>query len=130
MVNWLQQQYPAIRLVVPKVIAGSSELVHIELAPDCQIIENKWGIPEPVAGQLISAADIDFCLVPLLAADSRGHRLGYGGGFYDRFLAQCKPGLLSVGISLFEILGENIETDEFDIPLTACIFPSGIYYFS
>lgn len=129
-VNWLQQEHAHIRLVVPQFTGSFSELSHIELLADVEISCNKWGIPEPVSGESVTATEIDLCLVPLLGIDRRGHRLGYGGGFYDRFLANCRPEIKTIGLSLFEPLGELIEIDKFDIALKACIFPRGIIYYS
>lgn len=122
--HWLQENYPAITLVVPRLVAGSPVLEHPALLPSSILVTNKWGIPEPVTGKLIDPGKIDLCLVPLLAADRSGHRIGYGGGFYDRFLAACSPEMQTVGLSLFEPLDEPIEVDEFDMALNSCIFPS------
>ena len=62
---------------------------------------NDWGIDEPKGGKIISPDKIDVVFVPLLACDYRGNRIGYGGGYYDRFLAQCKPDVLKIGLSFF-----------------------------
>lgn len=128
-VKWLQSEHAHIRLVVPRFMGSFTELSHIELLPGSEILLNKWGIPEPVSGDLIAPSEIDLCLVPLLGIDARGHRLGYGGGFYDRFLAACRHDITTIGLSLFEPLDEQIETDQFDIPLKACIFPGHINYY-
>ena len=128
-IKWLQKEHAHIRLVVPRFMGSFTELAHIELVPESKILLNKWGIPEPVSGDLIAPSEIDLCLVPLLGIDERGHRLGYGQGFYDRFLATCRPDIKTIGLSLFEPLDEQIETDQFDIPLKACIFPGRINYY-
>lgn len=128
-VKWLQEENSHIRLVVPRFMGSFTELAHIELLADVAILLNKWGIPEPVSGELITPSEIDLCLVPLLGIDRRGYRLGYGGGFYDRFLATCRPDIRTIGLSLFEPLAELIEIDKFDIPLQTCIFPWGINYY-
>ena len=68
-------------------------------------------------------------LVPLLGFDERGHRVGYGKGFYDRFLAECNPKIQKIGLSLFEPVAQIDDTSDFDIPLDACITPNRIWYF-
>lgn len=128
-VRWLQEYEPAIRLVVPRTGNSSGMLEHVLLLPSSTIILNKWGIPEPLTGDLIEPQQIDLCLVPLLAIDKKGHRVGYGGGYYDRFLAGCRPDLQTVGVSLFEPVDEISDTGPFDIALGACLFPSGLQLF-
>jgi 5-formyltetrahydrofolate cyclo-ligase len=72
---------------------------------------------------------IDVVFVPLLAYDTLGNRVGYGKGFYDTFLSECKPDVLKIGLSFFE--PENIIEDlnQNDIKLDICINPSHIYRF-
>ena len=67
--------------------------------------------------------------VPLLAFDEKGNRVGYGKGFYDKFLAECKPEILKIGVSFFE--PENIIPDVLntDIQLDLCITPTKVYNF-
>ncbi len=67
--------------------------------------------------------------VPLLAFDEKGHRVGYGKGFYDKFLSECKPEVLKIGLSFFE--SETLISDVLttDIQLDLCVTPSKIYNF-
>ncbi|MGN6519355.1 MAG: 5-formyltetrahydrofolate cyclo-ligase [Dokdonella sp.] len=92
--------------------------------PGGAIAANRFGIPEPVvaAGELLAPADLDVVLVPLLGFDRRGHRLGFGGGWYDRsfaFLASRsdvgKPVLVGVGYALQEI--DAIDAQPWDVRL-------------
>ncbi len=128
-VHWLQQYRPAIRLVVPRLGGASATLEHVLMLPSSVIVLNKWGIPEPADGEYMDARQIDLCLIPLLAIDPKGQRVGYGGGYYDRFLAACRPDLQTVGISIFEPVSEISDTEPYDIPLGSCLFPSGHHYF-
>ncbi|MDP2160837.1 MAG: 5-formyltetrahydrofolate cyclo-ligase, partial [Flavobacterium sp.] len=93
------------------------------------IIKNDYGIPEPVDGLEVPVAKIDVVFVPLLAYDKNGHRVGYGKGFYDRFLSECKPTTIKIGLSFFE--PEDLIEDVFesDIQLNYCITPQTIYIF-
>ncbi len=80
--------------------------------PDDELIRNQFGIPEPVirSRRVIDLKRLDLVLMPLVGFDSRGNRLGMGGGFYDRSFAflrrrQCwfKPGLLGVAYDFQEV---------------------------
>ena len=72
---------------------------------------------------------IDVVFVPLLAFDSKGHRVGYGKGFYDRFLNECRKDVITVGLSFFEAEDEFIEANETDVPLDYCVTPLKVYSF-
>ena len=87
------------------------------------------GIPEPVDGLEVPASKLDVVFVPLLAFDKKGHRVGYGGGFYDRFLKSCKKDVLKIGLSFFlpELEIEDIHSD--DIPLDFCVTPGEVFRF-
>lgn len=110
----------------PRVISadGSMEMV---LASEFAI--SKWGIPEPVGGMIMEPASFDVILVPLVAFDKNGHRVGYGKGFYDRYLALCRPDCLKIGISLFEAVELIEDVESYDIRLDLAICPSQVYDF-
>ena len=101
---------------------------HYLLTDNTLIKTNNWGVPEPQNGIEINASQLQVIFIPLLAFDKKGHRLGYGKGFYDRFLQNCPPEALKVGISLFEA-EESLPNTSNDIPLTHCITPNKIYHF-
>jgi 5-formyltetrahydrofolate cyclo-ligase len=63
--------------------------------------------------------------------DSTGHRIGYGKGYYDRFLRTCRPECKKIGLSFFEVMEETIaDAGEHDIPLDACITPTQLVQFT
>lgn len=68
-------------------------------------------------------------LIPLLAFDKKGYRVGYGKGFYDRFLADCRPDVVKVGLSVFEPIDEIADLNEFDIKMDFCITPNRVWQF-
>ncbi|QXP60382.1 5-formyltetrahydrofolate cyclo-ligase [Olleya sp. HaHaR_3_96] len=88
-----------------------------------------YNIPEPVDGIDISNDKIDVVFVPLLAFDTKGHRVGYGKGFYDKFLASCNPGTIKIGLSFFEAEAEIEDVFENDVTLDYCVTPEKIYKF-
>ena len=91
--------------------------------------ENKWGIPEPEDGELVAEHTVDLVLVPLLAYDKNGNRVGYGKGFYDRLLCTCRKDVLKVGLSFYEPVEEIEDINEFDIPLDFCLTDKRVYEF-
>jgi 5-formyltetrahydrofolate cyclo-ligase len=128
---WAAGQAP--RLAAPVVQADGISLRHYELTPATPLIASRWGIPEPLGEPAaeVPPAQFDAVLVPLLACDQRGHRVGYGGGFYDRFLAQCRPGALFIGLNILddEPVAELADVLPTDVPLHACLTPGGVWNF-
>ena len=94
-----------------------------------QLVTSAWGIQEPKQGIPTEIEKIDLVLVPLLAFDKAGHRVGYGKGFYDRFLKGCRPDCLKAGLSFFEAEEILTDADELDVPLDLCVTPAGIIHF-
>jgi 5-formyltetrahydrofolate cyclo-ligase len=122
-----------VQLAAPVVQPDGISLQHYELTPTTPLVTNRWGIPEPEAalGAEVQPPQLDAVLVPLLACDQRGHRVGYGGGFYDRFLAQCRPGAWFIGLSVLddEPVPEIADVLPTDVPLHACITPGRVWNF-
>ncbi|SFR37762.1 5-formyltetrahydrofolate cyclo-ligase [Robiginitalea myxolifaciens] len=116
------------RVVIPKII-GSGLLENYLLEPNTTLKKNPWGIPEPVSGQVVASGEIDVVFLPLLAYDPHGHRVGYGGGYYDRFLAQCRPETLLIGLSFFPPAAAISDLEPTDLPMDYCINPDGIIKF-
>jgi 5-formyltetrahydrofolate cyclo-ligase len=104
-------------------------LKHFLFESHSQLKTNALGIPEPQNAKLIPAKSIDIVFVPLLAIDRKGHRVGYGKGYYDRFLKKCRPDCLFIGLHLFDEFVEIFDLDMTDIPLHYCITPEGIHRF-
>lgn len=104
-------------------------MVHYLLTDNTRLVKSAYGIPEPVDGIEVPSNKIDVVFVPLLAFDTKGHRVGYGKGFYDRFLNECKEDVVTVGLSFFEAEEALIEAAETDIPLDYCVTPLKVYTF-
>jgi 5,10-methenyltetrahydrofolate synthetase len=119
----IKKEFPQVRISIPRMNNQTSELEHYYFEGPEQLKYNTWEIPEPVKGVPTATDKIDAVLAPLLAFDRQGHRLGYGRGFYDRFLAGCRPDCLKIGLSFFE-MEEKIEgISKNDIPLNIIITP-------
>lgn len=123
------KERPWIRTFAPRIDLESGAMVNISLFPDTPLVENRWGLREPVDGETIDANDLDLVIVPLLAVDRTGHRVGYGKGFYDRFLSKCRGDCLKVGLNYFPPLDEDLAAESHDIALDLCITPDGTYRF-
>lgn len=125
----LKAKHPYIQLIIPKVIRGNS-LENYIWTHATKLHPNSWGIPEPVGGEQIASAEIDLVLIPLLAFDRQGHRVGYGKGFYDRFLSMCRPDAIKVGLSIEESIDFISDVDTWDIKLTHCVTPTTFWTFN
>jgi len=125
-ISRLWDKFPSVKVVVPKIADLAIE--SFVLTPETKLFKNSLGVPEPLNGAPFSHPQIDFVLLPLLAFDKSGNRIGYGKGFYDRFLTTCKPHVTKVGLSLFEA-EESIEPDAFDVPMNFCMTPEKFYSF-
>jgi 5-formyltetrahydrofolate cyclo-ligase len=76
-------------VVISKCNTEKNELTHFRFENKRQLQKNKWGIYEPVSGEEVSSQALDMVLVPLIVNDKKGHRIGYGKGYYDRFISEC-----------------------------------------
>tara|TARA_Y100001958_G_C21242953_1_gene571509 strand:- start:2627 stop:3184 length:558 start_codon:yes stop_codon:yes gene_type:complete len=115
-------------IYVPKVISNSK--IQSILLQDNTILKlNKFGVPEPESGLSINSKLIDVIFIPLLAYDIKGNRVGYGKGFYDRFLSKCKNDLLKIGLSFFPPENQIIKTNSHDVPIDICVTPNKIFKF-
>ena len=116
-------------VVIPKSDFATGQLSHYILSDSTTLLINDWGIPEPKSGIQIQPNQIDVVFVPLLACDTSGNRIGYGKGFYDRFLRQCKPETIRIGLSFFSPEKTIFPTNRMDEKIHYCITDSNIYSF-
>jgi len=108
---------------------GTLKMTHYLLTDNTKFRKNKYNIPEPVDGLEVPSNKIDVVFVPLLAFDKTGNRVGYGKGFYDNFLLECKTETVKIGLSFFE--AEDLIEDAFDgdVKLDYCVTPNFVYSF-
>lgn len=120
-------------IVVSKSDFGSHGMQHFLLTDNTVLKSNAWGIPEPVIGSgsiEIPVEKLDVVFVPLLAFGKTGHRIGYGKGFYDRFLAQCRLETLKIGLSFFKAEEKLEGFFDTDVQLDYCVTPDQVYFFN
>ncbi len=108
-------------IVVSKSDFATTSMSHFLLTDNTKIKKNEYNIPEPINGLNVPTEMIDVVFVPLLAYDKLGNRVGYGKGFYDKFLSECKPNIIKIGLSFFE--PEELIEDVFenDVKLDFCV---------
>lgn len=81
--------------------------------------EGRFGVSEPIGEETADKPDV--CILPLLAADGQFHRLGYGGGYYDRYFSQGKSGVLKIGICYDFQIADEVPSEEHDVLLDALV---------
>ena len=114
--------------VIPKIF-DDNRLEHFLLNDQTPLKNNRWGIPEPLGGITINPKQIEVVFVPLLVFDQQGHRVGYGKGYYDRFLDQCSESTLKVGLTFFDPVTKIKDIETHDISLDFALTPEQIYAF-
>ncbi|MDA9069791.1 5-formyltetrahydrofolate cyclo-ligase [Algibacter sp.] len=116
-------------ILISKSDFETGNMTHFLLTDSTLIKKNDYNIPEPIDGIEISNDKIEVVFVPLLAFDTKGNRVGYGKGFYDRFLANCKPETVKIGLSFFDPEDEINDIFESDVRLDYCVTPNKNYAF-
>ena len=124
------KRFPQIHTVVPRINGESGNLDPVTYCAETEMERNVWGIAEPIAEDVADPRDIDIVLTPGLCFDSRGHRVGYGKGYYDRFLRECRPDCLKAGLSFFEPIDIIDDINENDTPVDMVITPAGVVQFA
>jgi 5-formyltetrahydrofolate cyclo-ligase len=127
--DYLEFRNPELLVAYPKTDFIINEMEAVATNEETEFIKNEQNIYEPESGNRMAPADIDMILVPLLAFDKKGYRVGYGKGFYDKYLADCRKNCIKAGFSYFDPVDEIADKDDFDVPLDLCITPQSVYVF-
>lgn len=118
----LQSLYPAA-YYLPRARTYALEVHPLP----CRLVKHKYGFWEPAPETPKVALEVlDAVLVPGLAFDPWGHRLGYGQGFYDRFLAQLPPHTLTVGLAAEALVVPELPHDPWDVPVRFLATEQGV----
>ncbi|MCY3668725.1 MAG: 5-formyltetrahydrofolate cyclo-ligase [Gemmatimonadetes bacterium] len=116
------------RVAVPVVMPGTKTLAHALIDGLDQLIVGPWGLaqPDPAAATWLPAeARIDLVVVPGLAFDRCGQRIGWGGGYYDRFLAQVQA--VKIGLCYDALVLDCIPGEPHDVPVDLVVAETAIY---
>ena len=115
-------------IIVPKI--SNNELVHIAINDETEFGLNEYGIKEPNDGNHFVIENLDIIFIPLLAFDIEGHRVGYGKGYYDRFLKLTNNSTLKIGLSFFDPINKILDIDDNDVKLDYCVTPKQVHKFN
>lgn len=111
-------------VIVSRCDFKNDTLCHFLLEEDTVIELNKFGVPEPVNAKEIDVKEIDLVFVPMLISDEKNFRVGYGKGFYDRFLSECKPAVKTIGLNFFKPIKKIEDINKFDVALNRILYPT------
>lgn len=123
----LWREHVDITTFAPRVDGQTGEIESVAFSSATILKQSRWMIPEPSDGQILDPEVLDLVIVPLLCFDESGHRVGYGKGFYDRFLKKCRPDCVRAGLSFFPPVERIDDEHAGDMPLDLCITPAAIY---
>ena len=127
--DYLRFRNPNLSICYPRTSRTENTMEAVICHPDSIFETNEYNIPEPTDLETADPEELDMVLVPLLAFDLKGYRVGYGKGYYDRYLKGCRDNCLKVGFSYFDPVESVEDANEFDVPLDLCITPQRIYVF-
>ena len=116
------------RVFVPKILG--KDLLNIEIDNNTNYFLNQLGIREPISSNQKDTSLLEVIFIPLLIFDKLGHRVGYGGGYYDKFLENIKEDVLKIGLSLFDPIDEIQDIEKHDISMDYIITPKRVYDFT
>ena len=127
--EYLHFRNPGLSISYPRTNLEEGTMNAIHCKADSIFEANAYQIPEPVGDEVVSPEFFDLVIIPMLAFDTRGNRVGYGKGFYDRYLPACRPDCIKLGFSYFDPVDSVDDAHEFDVPLDLCITPNRTYVF-
>lgn len=127
--SYLRHTIPNLQMAYPVVDLTTETMQAVLINEDTVYHTSAYGITEPKEGVAINAIEIDIVFVPQLICDEQGYRVGFGKGYYDKFLAHCRIDCLTIGFNYFNPINKIDDVNEFDIPLNYCITPQTIYEF-
>lgn len=124
------REFSHVETLVPRVNFETNEIENLKFTSEIELVENQWQIHEPAHDKLVETEIIDAVLVPLLCFDVKGFRVGYGKGFYDKLLKNCRKDCLKIGLSFFPPVEKVEDAQEFDVRLNYCITPNKVFPFT
>lgn len=127
--DYLHFKNPGLNICYPKTNLNNGTMQAILCQADSIFEANDYNIPEPTGEEVVAHDHLDLVIIPMLAFDMQGNRVGYGKGFYDRYLKECREDCIKVGFSYFDPIDSIEDANEFDVPLDFCITPQKIYVF-
>ncbi|MDM8559751.1 5-formyltetrahydrofolate cyclo-ligase [Candidatus Parabeggiatoa sp. HSG14] len=127
-INEMRQNHPHITPIVSKSNFQTYSMESYVLDNETKIKKNQRGIPEPINAKGYPNEMIDMILLPLLCFDKLGFRVGYGKGFYDRFLSKCRKDVIKIGLSLFEPIDKIENINIYDMKMDFCVMTEWVWH--
>lgn len=128
-IRFLKFTNPQLITAYPVCDFSNGTMKAVVANDDDEFTPNRFGTLEPCGDNELDSWEIDLIIVPLLCFDKNGYRVGYGKGFYDKFLTHCREDVIKIGLSYFEPADEITDRNEFDVALRYCITPREIFEF-
>ena len=128
-VEKIRRDFPHIETVAPRVNFQTMEMESVKFTAATEFARNSWHIREPHSFETIENKKIDLVVVPLLCFDQNGFRVGYGKGFYDRFLRETRHDCRKIGLNYFAPVEKIFDVGDFDIKLDYTVTPESIFRF-
>ena len=125
----VKEANPSTKIAWPKIASQSTDMDAHLIGENKLFTKNRFNILEPLDGEFVAPELLDVIFVPLIAFDKNGFRVGYGKGFYDRYLPRCRRDVIRIGFSFFDPVDRIDDINEFDVPLNLCFTPTCIYEF-
>jgi 5-formyltetrahydrofolate cyclo-ligase len=127
--DYLHFKNPNLRICYSRTNLKDGTMNAIICNADSIFQANEYNIPEPLDTEVADPTVLDLVIIPMLIFDIKGNRVGYGKGFYDRYLKECRDDCLKAGFSYFDPVESIDDANEFDVPLDFCITPQRTYVF-
>jgi len=127
--SFMRHTIPGLEIAYPIIDRNTGSFDAVTIDEDTVYTTNSYGITEPKDGIIIDPDTIDLVFVPLLVADMHGYRVGYGKGFYDKYLTNCREDVIKIGFNYFAPVDKIDDTQLFDIPLNYLVTTEDIYEF-
>ena len=128
MQKWFER-FESTPICVPKVVDSNGRMEAVLWQKEMTLVPNSWGILEPESNTFINPKKITSIIVPLLCFDQNGQRVGYGKGYYDRFLARCDENVNTIGVSVFDAVQKIEDVTPEDVALHMAVTPKKVCLF-
>ena len=114
-----------VSVALPRIVGG--ELQPRTYRPGDPVTDTPFGAREPAGGEVLDPAALDVVVTPGIAFDRAGRRVGYGGGYYDRFFSRTRPGSLRIGVAFdVQVVDGDLPGGQFDLPVHAIVTGSEV----
>ena len=123
MQGWQAEGNPGFAALLPVVVDAGRALTFRAWTPDCTMHADRYGIPTPSSGEFLTPEAL---LIPVNVFDTRGYRIGYGGGYFDRTLASLRPRPIAIGVGFGLARVDSIGPEGHDEPLAAIVTGAGV----